>query len=123
MDSYTGNDNNFLIAGDLNSEITENPMHEFCNSYNFHSLYHKSTCYKNPEKLSCIDLFVTDSSRSFQNTQTIETGLSELNKLVVTISKMYLPNNQAKVITYRDYKSFDNSRFSEELLSEKNLDH
>ena len=32
---------------------------------------------------------------------------------------MYLPNNQPKVITYRDYKNFDNSRFSEELLSKK----
>ena len=31
---------------------------------------------------------------------------------------MYLPNNQPKVISYRDYKNFDNSRFSEELLSE-----
>ena len=31
---------------------------------------------------------------------------------------MYLPNNQPKVITCRDYKNFDNSRFSEELLSE-----
>ena len=31
---------------------------------------------------------------------------------------MYLPNDQLKVITYRDYKNFDNSRFSEELLSE-----
>ena len=31
---------------------------------------------------------------------------------------MNLPNNQPKVITYKDYKNFDNSRFSEELLSE-----
>ena len=31
---------------------------------------------------------------------------------------MYLPNNQPKVITYRDYKNFDNSHFSEELLYE-----
>ena len=34
---------------------------------------------------------------------------------------MYLPNNQPKVNTYMDYmdyKNFDNSRFSEELLSE-----
>ena len=31
---------------------------------------------------------------------------------------MYLPNNQPKGITYRDYKNFDNSHFSEELLSE-----
>ena len=45
-------------------------------------------------------------------------GLSDFHKLVVTILKMYLPNNQPKVITYRDYKNFDNSRFSEELLYE-----
>ena len=33
---------------------------------------------------------------------------------------MYLPNNQPKlkVITYRDYKNFDNSRFFEELMCE-----
>ena len=31
---------------------------------------------------------------------------------------MYLPNIQPKVITYKDYKSFDNSPFSEELLYE-----
>ena len=43
-------------------------------------------------------------------------GLSDFHKLVVRILKMYLPNNQLKVITYRDYKNFDNSRFSEELL-------
>ena len=31
---------------------------------------------------------------------------------------MYPPNNQPKVITYRDYKNYDNNCFSEELLSE-----
>ena len=31
---------------------------------------------------------------------------------------MHLANNQPKVITYRDYKNFDNGRLSEELLSE-----
>ena len=84
---------------------------QFCNIYNLHSLCHKSSRYKNPEKLSCIDLFLANSPRSFQNTQTIETGLSEFHKLVITILKMHLPNNQPKVITYRDYKNFDNSRF------------
>ena len=117
LDSFIGNYDNFLIVGDLNSEITESSMHEFCNSYNLHSLCHKSACYKNPEKPSCIDLFLTNSFRSFQNTQTIQTGLSDFHKLVVTILKMCLPNNQPKVITYRDYKNFDNGRFSEELLS------
>ena len=116
LDSFIGNYDNFLIVGDLNSEIGESSMYDFCNIYNLHSLCHKSTCYKNPEKPSRIDLFLTNSPKSFQNTQTIETGLSDFHKLVVTILKMYLPNNQPKVITYRDYKNFNNSRFSEELL-------
>ena len=30
LDSYMGNYDNFLIVGDLNSEITESAMHEFC---------------------------------------------------------------------------------------------
>ena len=50
LDSIIGNYDNFLIVGDLNSEITESSMQEFCNSYNLHSLCHKSNCYKNPGK-------------------------------------------------------------------------
>ena len=109
--SYIGHYDNFLFLGDLNSEITESSMHEFCNSYNLNTLCHKSTSYKNPEKPSWIDLFLTNSSMSFQNTQTIKTALSDFLKLVVTILKMYLPNNHPKVITFRDYKNFDKSRF------------
>ena len=66
LDSFIGNYDNFLIVGDLNSEITESSMHEFYNSYDLHSLCNKSTCHKNLEKLSCIDLFLTNSPRSFQ---------------------------------------------------------
>ena len=84
LNPYLGNYDNFFIAGDLNFEITESSMHESCNSYNLHSLCHKSTCYKNPKNPSCIYLFLTKSPRSFQNTQTIEMGLSYFHKLVVT---------------------------------------
>ena len=102
LDCFIGNYYNLLIVGDLNSEIVESSMHDFCNSYNLHSLCHMSTCYKYPEKPSCIDLFLTSSPKSFQNTQTIETSLSDFHKLVVTILKMHLSNNQPKVTTYRD---------------------
>ena len=61
--SFVGNKDSFLIIGDLNSEITKSSMHEFCNSCNLHSLCHKSTCYKNLEKLSCMDLFLTNSPK------------------------------------------------------------
>ena len=65
LDSFIGNYDNFLLVGDLNSEITESSMYEFCSRYNLHSLCHKSTCYKNPEKPSSIDVFLTNSLRSF----------------------------------------------------------
>ena len=124
LDSFIGNYDNFLIVGDLNSEIGESSMHDFCNSYNLHSLCHKSTCYKNPEKPSCIDLFLTNSPKSFQNTQTIETGLSDFHKLVVTILKMYLPNNQPKVITYRTIKTLIIVIFLKSCCMRlRNLDH
>ena len=100
LDFFIGNYVNFLIVRDLNSEITESSIHDFCNSYNMHILCYKSICYKNPKKPSCIDLSLTNSPKSFQNTQTIETGLSDFHKLVVTILKMDLPNNQPKVVTY-----------------------
>ena len=99
---------------------------KFCNSYSLRSLCLKSVCYKNPEKPSYIGLFQTNSSRSFHSnnrdgysTQAIETGLSDSHELIVTILKMYLPNNEPKFnIHMQRLKSFNNSPFSEELLSE-----
>ena len=38
LDYFTGNYDNFLIVGDVNSKITESSIHEFCNSYNLHSV-------------------------------------------------------------------------------------
>ena len=40
------------------------------------------TCFKNPNKSSCIDLFTTNTIRSFQKAQVFETGLSDFHKLV-----------------------------------------
>ena len=43
LDSVIGN---FLIVGDLNSEITESSVDEFSNRYDLHSFCHKSTVVK-----------------------------------------------------------------------------
>ena len=39
--------------------------------------------FKNPNNPSCIDLFLTNTMRNFQETQVFETGLSDFHKLVV----------------------------------------
>ena len=50
LNSSIGKYENLLIIGVMNSEVTQSSLHEFCNSYNLHSLCHKSTCDKNPQK-------------------------------------------------------------------------
>ena len=62
--------------------------------------------------------FLTNSPRSFHNMQTIEICLSDFYRLVVTVLKIYLPNEQPKIITYRECKIFDNKSFLEESLFE-----
>ena len=49
-----------LLIRDFNAEISERSIHDFCNVYNLESLSNTSTCFKNPENQSCIDLLLTN---------------------------------------------------------------
>ena len=76
----------------------------------------KPTCFKNPDKPSCIDLILINCPRSLQNSCVIETGLSDFHKLLVTVMKKTYKNWQPKIITYRSYKYLNNDCFREALL-------
>ena len=75
-------------------------------------MINRFTCFKNPEKPSCIDLISKNCPRRFRNSCAIETGLSDFHKLVVTVMK-------TKIIIYRSYKHFNNESLREELLQVK----
>ena len=90
----------FLGIGDFNSEITEFAMKIFCDIYHLKNLVNLPTCCKNPLKPSCMDLFLTNCSRSFQDTQVIETGLSDFHKM-----KMFFSKQKHETIFFRNYKS------------------
>ena len=47
----------------------------------------ESTCYRNPNKPSCIDLILTSCTRSFLNTETHFTGQSDCHKSVLSLFK------------------------------------
>ena len=51
-----------------------------------------------------MDLILTNSSRSFQDTCTVETGLSDFHKLVVTVLKLYFPKQKPNIQTSKDSK-------------------
>ena len=60
----------------------------FCGNYNLTSMINKITCYKNADKPTCIDLILTNSPGSFQNSCVKETGLADFHKMIVTVMKL-----------------------------------
>ena len=62
-----------------------------------------------------IDLFLTNKSLSFQKPYVTETGLSDNHKLSSTFLKSHFTRLRPKVITYRNYKKFDENLFVNDL--------
>ena len=46
---------NILTTGDLNSEMSEPSLDEFCQTYDLESIVKRTTCFKDPKNLLCID--------------------------------------------------------------------
>ena len=79
----------YLCIGDFNSETSETALRNFCDLYKLKNLVGEPTCFKNPDNSSCIDLLLTNCSRSFQDTLVIETALSDFHKMNLAVLKMY----------------------------------
>ena len=118
LDVYINKYDNILFLGDFNSETSENYLNDFCNVYNLRNIVKEPTCFKNPENPSCIDLFLTNRPRCFQNTVAVETGISDFHKTLVTVLKVFYKKQKPNIIQYRKYDSFNNKLFREELNNE-----
>ena len=86
LDIYS-NYEKVLLTGDFNSEITEPCMDSFLYQHDMTSLVKEKACFKSITNPTCIDLFLTNSNLSFQQTETVSTGLPDFHMLVVTILK------------------------------------
>ena len=95
IDIYASKYDRLILLGDFNAGIEETSLKLFCDLYNLTSMINKPTCYKNSENPSCIDLILTNSPRFFQNSCTIETGLSDFHKMMVS-HEDNLPQNGSK---------------------------
>ena len=93
-------------------------MNDFCESYNLSILIREPTCYKNPKNSSCIDPFLTNSPKSFQNSSMVETGLSNFHRTIVTVMKTSFHRLPPKIRHYRDYSNYDNNLFRASLFNE-----
>ena len=82
---------NLIILGDFNAEISDLNMESFCTINNLKCIIKESTCYKNPDNRTCIDLILINYPRNFQESSTLETGLSNFHKMVLTVFKSKAP--------------------------------
>ena len=92
VDIFLSTYDNLLLLGDFNSETFEFIMKEFCEMYNLKNLIKDPTRYKNPSNPSSIDVMLTNRPRSFLNSTTIESGLSDHHKLTISVLKSFSKN-------------------------------
>ena len=59
-DICTSKNDNLIFLGDFNVGVEDTDIKSFCSSYILTSMVKKVTCYKNPEKPTCIDLILTN---------------------------------------------------------------
>ena len=123
LDSYSETYDRFILAGDLNAEESETTMSEFMGLYDLKCLIKEKTCFKSLQNPSCVDHFLTNSPKSFQNTTVLSTGMSDFHKMIVTVLKTTFPKSKPKEIAYRDYKKFDRDVFRKELKEQLNSDN
>ena len=71
-----------------------------------------------PRKPKQLEIILRNKSLNFQNSCVTETGLSNFHRMVVTVMKASFERLKLRVKSYRDYKSFENKLFPEELFFE-----
>ena len=90
-------------------------MRDFCHVYNCQNIIKDKTCFKNPHNPSCVDLFITNRPKSFQNSTVIETGLSDFHKMSLTVMKVFYKKQRPKIVRYQNYCNFENELFINEV--------
>ena len=87
----------------------------FLYQHDLTNIVKEGTCYKNPRNPSCIDLYLTNSPLSFQNTLSVFTELSDFHKLALTVFKTNFVKSKPKELFYKDFQHFHHEYFEQHL--------
>ena len=115
IDLDIGKFEKFIFIADFNANSSNSSLIKFCDMYNLKNLIHEPTCYKNAENPSIIDLILTNCEHCFHHSSTIETGLSDFHKMIITIMKSKFKKKEPLTINYRSYKNFNDTLFKCQL--------
>ena len=89
LDLQLGQYENFILMGDFNVEPNDATTKNFCQIYGCKNIVKDKNCFKNPINPTCIDLIITNRPKSFQESEVIETGLSVIHKISLTVMKAF----------------------------------
>ena len=104
LDLHSSKYEKILILGDFNVEIEEANIKSLCENYNLKSLIKQPTCYKNPNKPTCIDLILTNVPRMLL--------------MAVTVMRNTFKKKGPRVINYRPYRYFSSETFRVSLIND-----
>ena len=115
---------NLLIIGDLNINFdnlkkgdTHSHLSDLYDTFSLSNLANGVACVK-PQNATSINVMLTNRLRSFHNTSLIEADLSDCHKMTVSVFRAFFKRLPAKVIEYRNYKTFDHDEFLRNLDQE-----
>ena len=77
----------FLLLGDFNIYLDDERLREFCNSFSLGHLIKIPTCYMDANP-SSIDHIIRNMTFLFMKPCTVETGVSDYHKLIISICRM-----------------------------------
>ena len=80
---------NINMLGDFNAQIMNTTMKDFCESYGLNHLMTEPTCFENAPNPTCIDMIMTNSPKSFENSLYIETVLKGRHRKDMKIMYRY----------------------------------
>ena len=115
LDRYSSSYEKFLIAGDFNMQEGEECLDDFLDEFHAKNMVKEPTCFKNPDNPSCIDLFISNSYRSFMKTTAVSTGLSDFHKMIITVMRTTFPKAEPRTIKYRNYSKYSKVAFGNDL--------
>ena len=94
LELYSSHYENTILLGVFNVSIDDPHIKSVCETYRFKSFIKDPTCFENTENPSCIDLLLTNSPYSFQNSCVIGTGVSDFHEMVVSVMKTTFQNSK-----------------------------
>ena len=116
IDTFIKDYDNLLILGDFNAEANDTHLDTFCETYKLKHLVKEPTCFKKALNPKCIGIILTHRVHNFQNTNILETGLSDHHKLTLTVLKNEFIKSAPKIIKFRNIKAIDNANFKTDLI-------